>query len=262
MRTAAEDKLLKAIEQVRYASVYNFQPWLASEAKTLYTSLLWPSVLFHKLLKQGRIKPIEVYPKNKFLYRYNKFFKSTDDGTRTDELSYNMAEHQSALRDVVLAFIYLYPDYEITVDYFKLLKGKNEHGEFKLNPDAVITMTSPENKTYNFVVELERSKSPMDIIKNKIEKIDHLYPLQGLSEHTKFLIVFTYEKFNVFWRPIEYTTPEVQKVIKAVDNRFNSLISKLPPNTGNKYRFMMYHQFPDLNKAVWKLPNGNLTNLI
>lgn len=191
----------------------------------------------------------------------------------------SMAMHQSGIRDILWGFIFLYPDYEVSIKfepeypflektYFKRL-GKTSYNDFNnvlsYRPDALVKLISRDNKKeYDFLIELERTKRPIEIKKGKFDKIEslNLFSTYGLSENTKILIFYSYEKYNVYSRPLEYSNPIVKKEIDAVKSRIEQLLNYAKPYPNHKYRIIPFHDFYKLNEAVWYTPQGRRVKLI
>ncbi|MBS1516631.1 MAG: hypothetical protein JSS91_00930 [Bacteroidetes bacterium] len=285
MKLPIEDKVLEAIRMVWYATIYNFQPFLNTKATNLTNGLLWTTKVFNKLKKQKRIQKIGLYPFFGRMYRYNQFYEvnrmkhdkwDTFDRNPIFSLASSLAMHQSGVRDILIGFIFLYPDYEVVIkiepifnfDYKKYCEKNPDVDEKKVGwtyrPDAWVKLISKDNKKeYDFIIEFERTKRPMDIKMNKLEKIECLNLKEcGLSHFTKFLIFFTYQQYNAYWRPIEYDEPEVKKEIEAVENRLNQLLTYAKEYPEPRYRFIPFHDFYRLNEAVWYTPEGKKVQLI
>ena len=264
MRNTQEQNLENQLHNIEYATIFNFQPWLKKTADTLDGTLQWPTKLFYSLLKKGKIKAVPVYPVESKLWRYNTFYCPTD--SKVQPIGSRMVMHQSGLRDILLAFTFLYPQYDVQIKHEPCYK-KNVGGKtFTYRPDALVTMIKKDatKKRYDFIVEFERTKEPLDIKKNKLDKLEAFGSFKqfGLSDHVKILIVFTYHKYNVYWRPIEYSNPTIQAEISAVQNRMDTLLSYARRYDRNKYRFLPFNDFYRLNEYVWYKPGGEKTGLL
>ena len=118
------------------------------------------------------------------------------------------------------------------------------------------------SKEYDFIVEVERTRTPKAIFKEKIrlnEKITNFRKYR-LSKQAKFLSVFTTENFNVTTRPVEYN--ECRPILKRVENQFGQLqwmARRLPEH---RYRFKLLHYFKEIEKAVWVIPGGRIVKHI
>ena len=206
MRLSADYQVLYNLAKVQFATIYNFSPFLSEKATTIKGSLIWATVLFKKLEKQELIRRIPLYGRYGRAYKFNTFYTPTAKGFKVLEgfepkylepKSVTQMMHQSALIDCMLGFIYGFPDYDIEIDYNFVMDG--------YKPDALIRMTGNDGNRYDFAFELERTRSPQAIKKEKLSKNDKINPAKhGLSEKTKFLYVYAHERYNVFARPVEY----------------------------------------------------------
>lgn len=245
--------MLPVLNKVQMATVYHFQPWLARQSKDFLGAMSRPTRQINKLFKEGLIKRVEIYPPIRKTYRYDTFYSITPRKIANREI-----EHQSGLIDVLMAFIYLYPDYDIRIDYTPLLKWGNE----AYKPDAIIRLASADlSKRYCFIVEFERSRDAAAIYKEKLLKNERMPDFErlGLPSMTKILYVYAYERFNVFWRPNQYQ--EHFDMLSFEDHRFQSLPSRAK-NLKKPYLFMKYSDFYRLNEPVWHHPKGNRVQLI
>jgi len=251
----SERALLPIFKKIQMATVYHFTPWLSGDATTFRGSLIWTTRQFSRLKVQKLIRPVDIYPYFGRKWRHNTFYS-----IKPDKLANSHVEHQSGLIDVLMAFLYLYRDYEIDIEYTPKLKDHN--GVYK--PDAIVKMKSLEGKEYHFMVEFERTRSAEAIYKEKLLKNEQMKPFKhyGLADNTKILYICGHEWMNVFARPIQYADPENQRGIQAINKQFELLISKAKNLPDHKYRFLPYHEFPDLDKAEWITPKGNRVRLI
>jgi len=252
----SERLLLPIFKKIQMATSYHFAPWLSPNATTLNGYLLWSMLQINLLRAQGLIREVEIYPYFGKKWRYNTFYS-----IKPNKIANSHIEHQSGLIDVLMAFLYLYRDHEIEIDYSPKLKDKN--GIYR--PDALVKMRDMDGKEYHFLIEFERTRSAEAIFKEKLTKNEQLRPFKeyGLSEHTKILYICGHEWMNVFWRPIQYKTePQALRGIQATNKQLELLMKKAKNLPDHKYRFLPYHYFVELNKMVWTTPKGNSVSLI
>jgi hypothetical protein len=250
-----ERDLLPVIERVRMATIYHFQPWTIKTSKNFVGSLLWPTKMFARLRKQEAIKPVVIYPYSGRTYRNDTFYS-----IKADSLSVRELHHQFGLTDVLMAFIYAYPDYDVEITHLPCLKVDGKI----YKPDALVKLTDRNLKEYTFIIEFERSRNEEAIYKEKLLKNERMksFKESGLSEHTKILYVYAYERFDVFWRPNQYELPNVLEAIDTQNRKFDRLINKARNLPDHKYRFLPLHKFSRLNEQVWTTPKGNRVSLI
>jgi hypothetical protein len=171
-------KLLKTIARVQLASKYNISTFTLKTADTLEGSLKEPGRPFTQLSKAGFIAPVPTYDCGK-TFRHNTFYRVTKTGHQAidghkyryvEPRSINNLEHTSGLLDVHLGFVYNYPNFKIAIDCNKVLDG--------YKPDAHIRLTSNEIKprTFDFLIEFERTRSNKAIIDEKFKKNEKLKP--------------------------------------------------------------------------------------
>jgi len=168
-----------------------------------------------------------------------------------------MLQHESAKIDVLLGFLYLYPDYDIEIDYNLNMEIKK--GDV-YNPDAYIKMISPDDKVYEFIIEIERSRDWPEIRKEKLNRNENLKPLDlyGLSNPTKFLYIYC-GNFEPFIRPVDYPNYKIE--IERLNRKFKRF-KKFTYNLKDRYLFTPITNFTRLNEAVWLDIKGNPRKLI
>lgn len=262
-------QLLEAIASVQFASKYNISAFTRKTADTLEGSMKEPRRLFRQLLAAKLIAPIPVYGFGK-QHSHNTFYRATRRGHTAIEgrqyryiepKSMNQIDHQSGLADIMLGFIYGYPEYAVEIDYGKTFEiGKND----RYTPDAYVKLTGLDGKEYHFIVEFERTREAVEIRREKLSRNEKItdFKRYGLPEKTKFLYVYAYERFNIFWRPVQYGDPEIKTMIKATADRFNNLIRLSQDLPDYKYRFMPFQEFYRLNEPVWITPQNKKVSLI
>lgn len=246
--------LLSVLDKVKMATVYHFQPWLSAHTDSFKGSLSWSTRLIVRLRDAGLIKPVNIFPLIRRPYRYNAFY-STKAGV---SLAYREIEHQSGLIDVLMAFIYSYPEHDIEIKYTPTLKADGK----AYRPDALVKLTSADLRRYDFIIEFERSRNPQAILKEKLRKNQRMPSFKelGLSDHTKILYVYSHENFNVFNRPNQYKS--CPKEIQSLETGFSNLLKSVRELPDHKYRFLPYHQFTRLAEPIWTTPKGNKVSLI
>lgn len=222
------------------ATIYHFQPWITKSAKTFLSALSAPTDQFNKLKKQNLIKPVKVYPYLRNPFRYNQFYSLVPD-----KIANSMIEHQSGLIDVLMAFIYLYPDFDVNIKYTPHLMANGKI----YKPDALVKLDDFKGNQYDFIIEFERSRNPIAIYNEKLAKNEKMPSFKelGLSQYTKILYIYCHERFNVFNRPIQYDLPEVKLPLQALNSGFASLMNIAAKLPDHKYRFLPYHQFNQLD---------------
>lgn len=211
-----ERLLLPILNKVQMATIYHFQPWICRKSNNFKGSLSSSTRQIIKLIKEGLIQRVQIHPHIRSTYRYNTFYS-----LKPDKIANREIEHQSGLIDVLLAFIYLYRDYEIDIEYIPRLRA----GGVIYRPDAIVKMTGINGHKYDFIIEFERSRSPQAILKEKLHKNEQMpaFKSMGLSEQTKILYIFSHENHNVFLRPNQYHLPEAQAPIQALNSGFANL---------------------------------------
>lgn len=270
------DKMIYQLGKVPYATVYNFQPWTSKNKNSkLKDSLQDPGKLIKKLMKSETVVKVPVYPpfEEKRHFRDNTFYALNGSlnkkyNTKYDiylgQIAADLRRHQSGLIDIFLAFINLYPDYEIEIDWNRRFPYKKKIDnpypryidKFRENnyvPDGVVKLTSRDMKEYYFIIEFERTKTAEQIRRDKFKVCNSLgkFETYGLSRYTKFLIIYTYELYNVYSRPIEYDQEEIKIQQQAVDHRLHNLIKTSQELISDTFRFMSFHNFYRLNETVW-----------
>jgi hypothetical protein len=251
---------LKALHIVKYATVYNFAPFLNKSAKTFTGSLCQARVLFRWALKNGFIKPIKAIGRD-YSYGKEQFYCLTKKGanyidahdyTNIVHKSIHNAQHESAKVDSCLSFVYNYSQYDVDVTYpsTKL---------FKIKPDAVISVT--RDKKYEFFLEIERSREPSQIIHEKIKRYeDFNFEKHGFSDKTKVLFVVSHKRFDPYWRPVQYNDKYTE--IKKEQKNVKILVNLIKDKYIKKYRITGLTNYPHIHQSVWFDTHGNLTKLV
>lgn len=256
MKNNAEFKMLSHLKNVGFATMYNFQTWTRKTSNDLEQSLDAPAKTLRKLLRKELIYKIPVKPEIGRLHRYDTFYAPV--GYKKDFIAWRELMHDSGISDILLAFVYLFPDYTVSIKREPIFSFQKKN----INPDAWIHMVNPSGKVYDFLLEFENSREPNEVKSKCLDKYTckSLEEL-GLDEHAKVLVVVSSEHFNGFWRPIDYHKDDIQKKINSISTKINTLLTKYPSNK-HFFRYMKFSDFPDLNKPVWYTNQGLRTQLI
>lgn len=236
----SEDKLYKKLKTVGFATKYNFQPFTYKSGKNVKNSLQQPTNNINSLKQGGMIKQVEIYPPpaspyQTKLYSNRKYTFYAPSGYK-GKIARRELEHSFGIADIALAFAYRYEDYKITI------KHEPRFGTY--NPDIYVSLND-YTRQYDFLVEFERTRTPGEVLKDKVYKNNNFdFEKYGLHRSTKVLIIYTFETWDVFWRPMEYDQEFMERVEKSVFN-----MSKQINNP--RYIFMAYHNFPYLDQEVW-----------
>lgn len=259
MKLTTQDKILNALNIVRYATAYNLEPWFYKTAETLEGRLQTPYRTLLILEKKGLIKPVKITPPVDELKKHNKFYTPVE--SPIESIAEVKLRHESGIADLILSFIFLYADFDVRVRYRPIIKyGNKKHYE----PDAVVTL-DPFDKakhSYTYIIEFERTREPKELL----EKIDFITSLGNLSklgfpDFTRVLFVVSHQNYKGYWRPSEYQKPEVKKQIDQVEARFVALMKKAR-KAPDSFRFMHFPDFHRLNEPVWFTPVGKRVKLI
>ena len=237
------------------ATIYHFQPWCYhGSGKELNHTISGLTKNFQRMVEEGDIYPVEIYPHKKVITRADRFYSVKEKVL----LAKRNIEHNFALIDVLTAFLFLYQDFDIEIKTNpRIITGGKEY-----RPDAIVKMNKG-GLEYDFIIELERTRSAEAIYKEKLlpnSKLD--LKKSGLHRRTKFLYIYCTEWMNVFWRPSEYNNPEPQKQIARIDEKFPLVVAHAKYLPDSKFRFIPYHQFINIDKPIWHTPLGNKVSLI
>jgi hypothetical protein len=262
----AKRKLLKAIYDLKFATIYNLAFESAGQSKD--SCLVGVGRHIRQLEKAGLILPVRHYGYLRNEKYRHTFWQATKEGanalgyeryTPIGEKSVVNFPHQFGLIDVLCGLYFPYRDeYEFTVTY---PSTSNSLDGYK--PDAIVKYRQKlDGREYDFILEFERTRTPKAIFEEKIrlnEKITN-FRKYGLSKQTKFLYVFTTENFDVTTRPVEYS--ECRLMIQRVEKQFGQLLRLAGKLPDYKYRFALLHQFKEFEKAVWVMPIGRRVKII
>lgn len=251
--------VLKNIYKLGFATPGNFLPFLTT-TKNFAAAKNWPNKIFNGFLRNNPplIREVKVYNRIYALQSLrDTFYSLTQAGIDALELkskqidpkSISKIDHESGLNDILLGFIYGFPGYEVEIDRVKKL------GDYK--PDAIVKLIG-EEKQYTFIIEFERSRCWEAIRKEKLYPLKDFKPERyDLPNYTKILIVYAWERFNVFKRPIEWT-PSIVELQKKHFRRFKHYTDKLT----KIFLFASFHDFTRLNESVWQTIDGSPRKLI
>ena len=251
---------LKALHIVKYATVYNFSPFINKTAKTYAGSLCQARVLFRWALKHDLIKPVKTTGKD-YTSSKDQFYCLTKKGadyidvhdyTNIVDKSINNAQHESAKVDCCLSFVYNYKEYDVDVKY-------PSTSDYKIKPDAVITIKG--DKEYAYFLEVERSREATQIINEKIKKYEDFdFNKHGFSDKTKVLFVISHKKFDPFWRPIQYEAKHVE--INKEQKKVEALVNLIKDRYIKRYRITGLTSFMYFHESVWLDTHGIPAKLI
>lgn len=251
------------------ATLNNFY---SPKAKTYKGGLLYTRKLFKSYLQDGLIEKIEPIgrPANKareVFYCLTK--KGADYIGRSSEYKYrkyprspNNIMHESMKFDIALSFLRLYPDLVFTFRYDSCFYG--------LRPDILIKIdgTQPHKFTRFVLVEIERKKTIDRVFNEKIKRYEEMFQsilLKKSHNVNQFTVLFVYTDiwFDVLLRPQEYVGQNIVNHINSVDVLLKNLIIHYCKNLPDqRYRFIGFHDFYQLNKPIWLTPHGNRVSII
>ncbi|MDP2983465.1 MAG: hypothetical protein Q8O92_09060 [Candidatus Latescibacter sp.] len=262
----AKRKLLKAIYDLKFATIYN----LAFESRGTNKDSCLVGIGRHirQLEKAGLILPVRQYGYLRNEKFRHTFWQVTKEGanalgyeryTPIGEKSVINFPHQFGLIDTLCGLYFPFRgEYEFTVTY---PSTSNSLDGYK--PDAIVRYRHKlDGREYDFILEFERTRTPKAIYEEKIrlnEKIKN-FRKYGLSKQTKFLYIFTTEIFDVTKRPVEYS--ECRPILQRVEKQFSQFLYMTRKLPDHRYRFALLHQFKEFERAVWFIPNGHKTKII
>lgn len=237
------------------------------KAKTHKGSMIQVNNDFRKFVKAGFIQKLEPVIPLRDLWR-ECFYTITKKGSqyigREDEYKRGISRvksphnvfHESMVRDIALAFINLYPDYSVFIQFDEIFNG--------LKPDLTVRLVK-DGKTYAFLVEIERKKTLDRVRKEKLdhyEKVFNKADLKklGLPDKFKILVVYATLDYNCFLRPQEYS--ENKDKIKRQREMINNIVRLSQDLPDYRYRFLSFTDFYRLNEPIWLTPKNNKVNLI
>ena len=251
---------LKALYIVKYATVYNFSPFLNKKATTFAGSLCQARVLFRWALKHEFIKMVKTTGKD-YTSGKDQFYCLTKKGADFIDVhdyinivdkSINNAQHESAKVDCCLSFVYKYKEYDVDVKY-------PSTSDYQIKPDAVITIKN--DKQYVFFLEVERSREATQIINEKIKKYEDFdFQRHGFSDKAKVIFVISHKRFDPFWRPIQYEGKRNE--IKIEQRKVEVLGNLIKDRYIKRYRITGLTNFMQFHESVWFDTHGNPAKLI
>jgi len=262
----AKRKLLKAIYDLKFATIYNLAFESAGQSKD--SCLVGVGRHIRQLEKAGLILPVRHYGYLRNEKHRHTFWQATKEGanalgyeryTPIGEKSVVNFPHQFGLIDVLCGLYFQYRDeFDIMITYPSTVNSLEGY-----KPDAIIKYRHKlSEKEYDFILEFERTRTPKAIFEEKIrlsEKIKN-FRKYGLSRQTKFLYVFTSENFDVTTRPVEY--PDYRQMIGRVEKEFGHLLRLVKKLSDHRYRFGVLHQFKEFDRPVWYSPTGYKMKII
>jgi hypothetical protein len=259
-------KTLHELLSVEYATVNNL---FSYQANTYKGALLQVNKDIKKYLKAGWISqiPFDLKPREK---RKQFFYYVTREGAKAiDRLedykqkitkSLNNAEHESMKIDIARAFLINFPDYDFDFDYKADLGG--------LKPDILVKAKNiHSDRQFTFLVEVERKKELTRIYRDKITRYnkfikDGLFEKNKLSPKTKVLFVCSNHRYDVYWRPQNYSQPEVKPIMDLLYKQFNYFLETIRNQPDKHYRFIPFSEFTKIAEPIWRMPSGTKVRLI
>lgn len=253
-----KQQVMELISRVRYVSIYNLQPWYRKTSKLLNSSLCWSNKILYGLENEEKVTRVGVnnIPPNTNLRRYNTFFKIKGDPL--DNIAYSMLDHQSGVHDILIAFVKLFPYYDVTIKEQPVLRKDG----YSYQPDAVIKLRHYNtNKEYYFVLEFERTKAPNIIDKKKFKKLFTYGKFLELPENTKILYVYS-TGFDNYLRPMQYTDPITDTKVNSLRYSLRSVWEYMKHYSDQRFLLMAFPDFYRLDEAVWLNCKGDWVKLI
>ena len=251
----AKRKLLKAIYDLKFATIYNLA--FESRGANKDSCLVGTGRHIRQLEKAGLILPVRQYGYLRHEKYRHTFWQVTNEGaqalgyeryTPIGEKSVRNFPHQFGLIDTLCGLYFPFRDeYDITITYPATADSLDGY-----KPDAIVRYRHKlDGREFDFILEFERTRTPKAIFEEKIrlnEKITN-FRKYGLSKQTKFLYVFTTENFDVTMRPVEYSN--YQPMIERVEKQFWQLLRMARKLPNHRYRFALLHQFKEFEEVVW-----------
>jgi hypothetical protein len=231
------------------------------DADTLLGSLIHTRKIFSELAKNKLIVGLPTVTRVRNMCQ-EQFFAITRLGAKyvdrecdykwrsIPKSPYNIM-HESMVRDVGLAFLRLYPEYDISISYNSRISS--------LRPDLLVRMQNINTLSKNiFLIEVERKKSPDRVIREKLSNYEKVFSSlnfreSGLNAPVKVLFVYASLDYNPFIRPQEYN--HYHKVIIRQDQLIANLVRNCDVSE-NRYLFLSFYQFYRLNHKIWFTSSG------
>jgi len=236
-------ELQNFLKPIREFTPYNLQP-LISTSRNKQTSLQMPSRYIKKLLAAEVIKEVPIVPKQ-FVPRRDYAFYSWNRA-RPNHVNYKEIDHRSMLEDVAIHFLKFYPDchleYERTVPV-------RQQGAKAIQCDLIVKW-----EKYTWIVELEKSRTPAEIEKDKLERFDNI-----ADTSARVLFVYAPRNYPFSLRPSQYENPGMPQVIGKALAGTQDLAQRFRKPY---YLAMSFHDFYRLNKAVWLNSKGEKCQLV
>jgi hypothetical protein len=224
------------LKPLREFSAYTVQPWTDTITEEFIPSLQMPSRHLKGLKKRNIIFDKKIIPAAYSNRRDFVFYSFKENETFT----YKEIDHRAMIADLALAFNYHYPG--CSIEYEKLVKAEKTD----IRADMVVTFDK-----YKWIVELERSLTPLQIKDIKMKRYERL------TEKAKVLFVYAPREYPFSLRPMQYKDHPV------IIGRSKEGVEKLTGYFDQPYYLAMsFHNFHKLNKAVWYNPKGEKCQLI
>jgi len=168
-------------------------------------------------------------------------------GTKQIELDFNSVAHRSMLADLAMAFNYRFEDCQLSYEEKIPVDGTD------IRSDLVV-----RTGKYVFIVELEKSLTPLQIFENKIKRYEKM-KRKGEFKSAIVLFAFAPRIWDFSWRPLEYCRlgAEIAKSKESVQE-----LIRLSKGCKYYYRFMSFHDFNKIHQSVWFRPDGQRCRLI
>lgn len=169
-----------------------------------------------------------------------------------EEKRVSLIDHETAKVDFLLSVIYNYPDFVVEIEYEKVFDG--------YKPDAVIRMWHQANceKSFNFIIEIERSRKPLAIKQEKLNRIVKVNFRKNFGNDYRVVFLIAHPHFTIDKRPLEYKGADMMMNQDYLQHVLN-LAKDLP---AKHYRFAAYHEFPNIAEPVFFSPDGNVFQFI
>ena len=173
-------------------------------------------------------------------------------------IAYSMLAHQSGVHDILVAFVKLFPYYDVTIQEQRVLKKDG----YSYQPDAVIKLRHYNtNREYYFVLEFELSKAPNIIDKTKFKKLNRYGKFVDLPEDTKILYVYS-EGFDNYLRPMQYNDPITERKLNSLRYSLITVWDYMKVYKNSPFFLMAFPDFTRLHEAVWRNWKGEWVKLI
>lgn len=243
------------------------------EALTYKGSVLYVNRKINEYIEQGLVRqiPFNIRPthsRRQFLYQVTikgaKLIGREKEYRNKDQQSYNAINHESMKYDVALAFVRLFPDYNIKIEYEKTFKSSVKN----LRADIFIKATKLDgSKEYDFIIETEHKDDLRQTFNDKVKAYDKaikngLLKQNGLSDRTKVLFVCSHSHLSTFIRPQEYKQKEYLNNFSLSYKQFENLMGLVQDLDDKHFRFIPFLEFTKINQPIWRMPSGIKVKII